>query len=63
MNINDFKGLSPELIEFETTDTNVVMSLLELNQSVSLFMEGDVCLMAQGDGLIFLISSLNQAAK
>jgi energy-coupling factor transporter ATP-binding protein EcfA2 len=54
MNINDFKGLSPELIEFETTDTNVVMSLLELNQSVSLFMEGDVCLMAQGDGAYVL---------
>ncbi len=49
MNINDFKGLSPELIEFETTDSNVVLSLLEINQSVSLFMEGDVCLMAQGD--------------
>ena len=48
MNINDFKGLSPELIEFETTDSNVVLSLLEINQSVSLFMEGDVCLMAQG---------------
>ncbi|HNP03090.1 MAG TPA: hypothetical protein PKN43_09985, partial [Agitococcus sp.] len=49
MNINDFKGLSPELIEFEVTDSNVVMSLLELNHSVSLFMEGDVCLMVQED--------------
>ena len=48
MNISDFKGLSPELVELEATSRSIDINLLKLNQSVSLFMEGDVCLMAQG---------------
>ncbi|MCB1660342.1 MAG: hypothetical protein KDI39_19135, partial [Pseudomonadales bacterium] len=59
MNISDFKGLSPELVELEATSRSIDINLLKLNQSVSLFMEGDVCLMAQGSE-VYAMSVISQ---
>ena len=59
MNIVDFKGLSSELVEFEVISRSIDINLLKLNQSVSLFMEDDVCLMAQGSK-VYTVSVISQ---